>query len=75
MSRASGVGVAALAFLWGNNAMAVDIQALWDHSKPELSEQRFRDAQKTASSEESLLLQTQIARTHGIRKDFAPPDG
>ena len=51
--------------------MAVDIQALWDHSKPELSEQRFREALKTAGSEEALLLQTQIARTHGIRKDFA----
>jgi tetratricopeptide (TPR) repeat protein len=51
--------------------MAVDIDALWDHSKPQLSEQRFREALAGASGEEVLLLQTQIARTHGIRKDFA----
>lgn len=63
--------VAALVYFWGSNAMAVDIQALWDHSNPALSEQRFREALGTASSEEALLLQTQIARTHGIRKDFA----
>lgn len=51
--------------------MAVDILSLWDHAKPELSEQRFRDALKAANGEEALVLQTQIARTHGIRKDFA----
>jgi tetratricopeptide (TPR) repeat protein len=51
--------------------MAVDIAALWDHSKPDVSEQRFRDALKSADADEALLLQTQIARTHGIRKDFA----
>ena len=46
------------------------LTALWDFSKPELSEQRFRAALATASGDDSLILQTQIARTYGIRKDF-----
>jgi tetratricopeptide (TPR) repeat protein len=56
--------------LMGSNTMALDISSLWDHSKPELSEQRFRDALKTASENDALILQTQIARTYGVRKDF-----
>ena len=51
--------------------MALDVFGLWDYSKPELSEQRFREALKTASPDEALVLQTQIARTYGQRKDFA----
>lgn len=51
--------------------MALDISSLWDYSNPELSEQRFRDALTTASKVEALVLQTQIARTYGLRKDFA----
>jgi tetratricopeptide (TPR) repeat protein len=51
--------------------MTLDVSSLWDHSKPELSEQRFRDAMKTASADDALILQTQIARTYGVRKDFA----
>jgi hypothetical protein len=44
---------------------------LWDYGKPALSEQRFRDALATATDDEALILQTQIARTWGLRKDFA----
>ncbi len=51
--------------------MSVELSALWDHSNPELSEQRFRAALETADEEEALILQTQIARTFGIRKEFA----
>lgn len=50
--------------------MAVDISKLWDFNKPELSEQRFRSALPTASSDDALILQTQIARTYGLRRDF-----
>ena len=50
--------------------MAVDISKLWDFNKPELSEQRFRSALPTASSDDALILQTQIARTFGLRRDF-----
>lgn len=50
--------------------MATDIQQLWDHSRPDLSEERFRAALATAEPTEALILKTQIARTYGIRKDF-----
>ncbi len=50
--------------------MAIDIQQLWDHSQPALSEERFRAALATAEVQDALILKTQIARTYGIRKDF-----
>ena len=50
--------------------MTINILELWDHSKPELSEQRFRSALLSASLNEALILQTQIARTYGIRRNF-----
>jgi tetratricopeptide (TPR) repeat protein len=53
-----------------STAMAIDLAPLWDFSKPELSEQRFRAALQDASGDERLILQTQIARTKGLRKDF-----
>jgi len=49
----------------------LDVSSLWDFSKPDLSEQRFRDAQTTASENDSLILETQIARTYGLRNNFA----
>jgi hypothetical protein len=52
-------------------AMALDIEGLWDYGKPEQSEQRFLAALKDATGDERLILETQIARTHGLRKDFA----
>jgi tetratricopeptide (TPR) repeat protein len=52
-------------------AMAIDLAPLWDFGQPELSEQRFRAALQTASGDDVLILQTQIARSHGLRKDFA----
>jgi tetratricopeptide (TPR) repeat protein len=51
--------------------MTINLTKLWDYSKPDLSEQRFRSALATASPEEALILQTQIARTHGIRGNFS----
>jgi tetratricopeptide (TPR) repeat protein len=51
--------------------MALELAPLWDFGKPELSEQRFRAAMDGASGDDRLILQTQIARTHGLRKDFA----
>jgi tetratricopeptide (TPR) repeat protein len=49
---------------------AVDLGALWDFSRPEVSEQRFRAALATAQGDDAFILHTQIARTHGLRKDF-----
>ncbi len=51
--------------------MTLDLTALWDFSQPALSEQRFRAALATASDDTALVLQTQIARTYGLRRDFA----
>lgn len=52
-------------------AMAVDLTPLWDFRQPAVSEQRFRAALATATGDDALILQTQIARTHGLRQDFA----
>ncbi len=49
---------------------APDLQALWNFRDPALSEKRFRDALATAGSDDALILQTQIARTHTLRRDF-----
>lgn len=51
--------------------MPVDFAALWDFSRPDVSESRFIGALDGASPDERLLLRTQIARTHGLRRDFA----
>jgi tetratricopeptide (TPR) repeat protein len=50
--------------------MAIDLRPLWDFSKPALSEERFRAALATAQGDDALILQTQIARTWGLRRDF-----
>jgi len=50
--------------------MKINISTLWDFDKPELSEGRFREALAGASSDDALILQTQIARTYGLRRDF-----
>jgi len=51
-------------------ALAVDVAQLWDFSNPELSEKRFRLALNTAVGDNALILQTQLARTYMLRKDF-----
>ena len=53
------------------SASALDLAPLWDFSQPALSEQRFRDRLDGASRDDALILQTLIARTYGLRKDFA----
>ncbi len=46
------------------------IHSLWDfNDKPE-SERRFREALKTAGGEDALEIETQIARTFSLRRDF-----
>ncbi len=53
---------------------AVDVNALWDFADPALSEQRFRAALAQAEGEgrrdDVLVLQTQIARTLGLRREL-----
>jgi tetratricopeptide (TPR) repeat protein len=48
----------------------MDIASLWNHADPAGSEAKFRAALKKATGDTALILQTQIARTHGIRQQF-----
>lgn len=49
----------------------IDLAPLWDFADPQASEQRFRAALPSAQGDDVLILQTQIARTYGLRGDFA----
>ncbi len=51
--------------------MAIDLKPLWDFDSPAQSEERFRFALITAAGDDAFILQTQIARTYGLRADFA----
>lgn len=50
--------------------MGLDVAALWDFSDPAESERRFRAAMQGASPDDALILESQIARTWGLRRDF-----
>ena len=52
-------------------AMAIDLASMWDFGNPEISEQRFRAALETATGDDALVLQTQMARTYGLRRNFS----
>lgn len=47
-----------------------DILALWDFDDPAASEARFRAALADSTHDAALSLRTQIARTHGLRRQF-----
>lgn len=51
--------------------MALDVLGMWNFSDPAGTELLFRKALKAAKGDDVLILQTQIARTFGIRKEFA----
>ena len=69
-ARRASLAVLTLTGWAATSAMAIDLAPLWDFNQPELSEQRFRAALATASGDDALILQTQIARSHGLRRDF-----
>ena len=50
---------------------AMDIRALWDFNDPARSEAVFRERLAGASADDKLSLQTQIARTYGLRSRLA----
>lgn len=50
--------------------MAIDLTALWDFNHPDESARRLLAALATASGDDALILRTQIARSHGLRRDF-----
>lgn len=66
-----GAALAAALLMTSAAHAAVDLAALWDFDRPDVSEQRFRAALNGASPDDALILQTQIARTFGLRGDFA----
>jgi tetratricopeptide (TPR) repeat protein len=47
-----------------------DLAALWDFGQPAVSEQRFRERLAGAQGDAAIVLQTQIARSFGLRKRF-----
>ena len=51
--------------------MALDVSSLWNYSDPVESEQRFRKALAGATGDDALVLRTQLARTYGLRRNFA----
>ena len=50
---------------------ALDMAAMWNFNEPAQSEARFRAALATAQGDDALILQTQIARSWGLRREFA----
>lgn len=60
--------IVALAAALPAAASTLDLRALWDFSRPDVSEQRFRERLPGATADEALILQTQIARTYGLRR-------
>jgi tetratricopeptide (TPR) repeat protein len=59
-----------LALVVATPVMALDLITLWDFNRPDVSEARFRQALESARGDDALILHTQIARCHGLRKDF-----
>lgn len=51
--------------------MAVDLASLWNFADPAASERAFAAALAGARGDDALILRTQIARTYGLRADFA----
>lgn len=52
-------------------AMAtIDVLSLWNYDDPAASEVRFRELIRSASVDDAAILETQIARTFGLRRRF-----
>jgi tetratricopeptide (TPR) repeat protein len=64
------VGLLAAFVLTLTEAPAMDIRALWDFDDPARSEAVFREHLAHARGDDALSLQTQIARTYGLRSRF-----
>jgi tetratricopeptide (TPR) repeat protein len=60
-----------VALMTAQPVFAFDPTPLWNFKDPALSEQRFLQALSTANDDDALIIKTQIARTYGLRKNFA----
>jgi tetratricopeptide (TPR) repeat protein len=66
------IAVAAATWAAALPGWALDVDPMWDFAQPAASEQRFRAALAASpSADDALILQTQIARSLGLRGDFA----
>ena len=54
-----------------NESSPPDIEAFWEYEDPAASEMRFLAALESAAGDTRLELQTQIARTFGLRQEYA----
>jgi len=63
--------VAAVAAFTISTVCAMDIDSFWEYADPAASEARFRTALAQATGDQRLELQTQVARTFSLRKEFA----
>lgn len=48
----------------------IDLKPLWNFADPAASEAAFRAALAGADADSAFVLRTQIARSHGLRRDF-----
>jgi tetratricopeptide (TPR) repeat protein len=62
--------VLACALLATRIVVALDLKPLWIFDDPAESERRFRTALASATGDDRFVLQTQIARTYGLRGRF-----
>lgn len=70
LSRGGGLALALAVAVFGSAFAMTDIDDYWEYSDPSASEQRFRAALATAQGDRALELQTQMARTYSLRKQF-----
>lgn len=59
------------ASLAASPAFAMDIDSYWEYADPAASEARFRSLLEQVKGDARLEVQTQIARTFSLRRDFA----
>lgn len=70
MTARARIALAAVAALTLTEVAAMDIRSLWDFDDPARSEAVFREHLARARGDDALLLQTQIARSYGLRARF-----
>jgi tetratricopeptide (TPR) repeat protein len=69
--RARRLLATALAVLATSPVSAMDIDSYWEYADPAASEVRFRSLLGQVQGDQRLEVQTQIARTFSLRRDFA----
>jgi tetratricopeptide (TPR) repeat protein len=63
--------LAMITLMTTQSIFAFDPMPLWNFKDTALSEQRFLQVLATAAGDDAIIIKTQIARTYGLRKNFA----